>query len=285
MTEELPLSTPKKTHVVQVDPNSVRISELNPRAGTKHDIESISRLADEIKAAGQINDAHGETSTDGVIEVFAGSRRCEACRLAGLPLRIRVHSEISRSAAISIAYRDDREALTPSFWDLAGGWLRLTALREFKSDTELAHTVGIDKSTLSRGLAFRKAPDVILNAFADRREISLSQWIDLAPLVENPETLSRLIERAGLIAGKDYAAPRVAAEFKAAAAGKIALKIIEVRNRHDRVVATIQPDHRGGCTIKLKPLKELHSTHRLDHVRLVHERLVEFVKNSFGRDA
>ncbi|WP_162236491.1 ParB/RepB/Spo0J family partition protein, partial [Sphingomonas sp. Leaf25] len=221
MTEQLPLQ-PRKgtTRVIQVDPTSVRISPLNPRVHTPHDADGIARLAAEIKAVGQINDGHGEAAQDGIIELLAGSRRCAACVVAGLPIRIRVHAELSRAEAIAIAYRDDREAVTPCFWDLAGGWAALTDQRTFKTDTDLAQSVGIDKGTLSRGLAFRKAPDAILDAFADRRQISLSQWIDLAPLVEDPDTRARLVDRAALIAGKGYAAPRVAAELKAAAAGK-----------------------------------------------------------------
>lgn len=285
MTDQLPLA-PRKgtTRVIQVDPASVRISPLNPRVDTPHDADGITRLAAELKAVGQINDAHGEVAKDGVIELLAGSRRCAACAAAGLPIRIRVHADLPRAEAIAIAYRDDREAVTPSFWDLAGGWAALTEGGAFKTDTDLAQAVGIDKSVLSRGLAFRKAPDAILGAFTDRRAISLSQWIDLAPLIEDADTGARLIERAALITGKGYAAPRVAAELKAAAAGKTEIKAVEVRNRHDRVVATIQPDHRGGFNIKVKPMTELHPSFRLDHVRLVNERFVELVKTWFDRD-
>lgn len=286
MTDQLPLQTPKgKTRVIQVAPASVRISPLNPRADTPHDTDGIARLAAELNAVGQINDAHGETAADGVVELLAGSRRCAACAVAGLQLRIRLHSELPRFEAIAIAYRDDREAVAISFWDLAGGWSALTDRKVFRTDTDLAQAVGIDKSTLSRGLAFRKAPPVILDAFTDRRQVSLSQWIDLAPLVEDEGSRARLIERAALIIGKGYAAPRVAAELKAAAAGKTEIKAIEVKNRHDRVVATIQPDHRGGFTIKVKTMLEVHPSFRLEYARLVNERFVELVKTWFDRDA
>lgn len=286
MTDQLPLQPRKATtRVIQVDPALVRISPLNPRVNTPHDPDGIARLAAELKAVGQINDAHGETTADGIIELFAGSRRCAGCALAGIHLRVRVHTELPRAEAIAIAYRDDREAVTPSFWDLAGGWAALTTGRTFKTDTDLAQAVGVDRGTLSRGLAFRKAPDTVLNAFADRRVISLSQWIDLAPLIENADSCAKLVERAALITGKGYTAPRVAAELKAAAAGKIEIRAVEVRNRHDRVVATIQPDHRGGFTIKVKPMTELHPSFRLEYARLVNERFVELIKTWFDRDA
>ena len=287
MTDQLPLpaATPRSpTRVVPVDPTSVRISPLNPRVDTPHAPDSIARLADELKAIGQINDAHGEIAADGIVEILAGSRRCAACIAAGLQLRVRLHPDLSRADAIGIAYRDDREALAPSFWDLAGGWATLLTEKIVPSDAALARLVGVDKSTMSRGLAFRKAPEPILAAFADRRAISLSQWVDLAPLIENDDTRTALLTRAALITDKGYGAPRTAAELKAAAAGKVAIPAVEVRNRHDRVIATIQPGHRGDFTIKLKPMAEAHASYRLEYARVVHDKLVEVIKTFFDKD-
>lgn len=287
MTDQLPLAAPnpKTTRVVMVDPATVRISALNPRVDTPHAPAAIARLADEIRAVGQINDAHGEYAEDGTIEILAGSRRTAACLLAGLQVRVRLHPDLPRDEAIKIAYRDDREAQTPSLWDLADGWSRLLDRKIVPSDAALARLVGVDKSTMSRGLAFRHAPEPILAAFTDRREISLSQWIDLAPLIENDDTRAALIARASLIAGMGYAAPRVASELKAAAVGKVRIETVEVRNRHDRIIATIQPGHRGDITVKLKPMAEAHPSYRLEYARLVHEKLVETIKTFFEKDA
>ncbi|WP_162236475.1 hypothetical protein, partial [Sphingomonas sp. Leaf25] len=66
---------------------------------------------------------------------------------------------------------------------------------------------------------------------------------------------------------------------------KTEIKAVEVRNRHDRVIAAIQPDHRGGFTIKIKPMTEAHPSFRLEYARLVNERFVELVKTWFDRGA
>jgi ParB/RepB/Spo0J family partition protein len=285
MTDQLPLPTNRATtRIVHLDPTSVRLSPLNPRAATPHTPESVAALADEIREVGQINDAHGETASDGTIELLAGSRRREACIAAGTELRVRVHPDLPRDKAIAIAYRDDREALPVSFWDLSTGWARMLDDGVVKTELALAKVVGVDKSTMNRGLAFQKAPSAILDAFADRRAISLSQWTELAPLVENDDTRQRLIERAGLVIGKGYNATRVAAELKAAAANKVEIRAVEVRNRHDRIIATILPDHRSGFTIKVKSMAEAHPSYRLEHTKLIHERFVEVVKTWFDRD-
>ncbi len=286
MTDQLPLTSSRSTtRIVHVDPNKVRLSPLNPRAQTPHSSESVAALAAEIHEVGQINDAHGEAAKDGVIELLAGSRRREACIVAGTELRIRVHPDLTRDAAIGIAYRDDREALPVSLWALSAGWSRMLVDGVVKTEAALAKVVGVDKSTMNRGLAFQKAPSQILDAFADRRAISFTQWTELAPLIENEDTCARLVERAGLIVGKGYAATRVAAELKAAAANKAEIKAIEVRNRHDKVIAVIQPDHRGGFTIKVKPLAEAHPSYRLEFAKLIHDRFVEVIKTWFDREA
>lgn len=286
MTDQLPLTSNRSTtRIVHIDPTKVRLSPLNPRAQTPHSPDSVAALAAEIKDVGQINDAHGETAKDGVIELLAGSRRREACIVAGVELRIRIHADLPRDTAIGIAYRDDREAMPVSFWDLSAGWSRMLGDNVVKTEAALAKVVGVDKSTMNRGLAFQKAPPQILDAFADRRSISLTQWIELAPLIENEDTCARLIERAGLIAGKGYAATRVATELKAAAANKAEIKAIDVRNRYGKIIAVIQPDHRGGFTIKVKPLAEAHPSYRLEFARLIHDRFAEVIKTWFDREA
>ena len=288
MTAQLPLpesSGRSNTRIVLVDPATVRLSPLNPREQTPHSADSVAALAAEIREVGQINDCHGETAKDGVIELLAGSRRREACIAAGLELRVRVHPDLSRDAAIAIAYRDDREAVPVSFWDLSAGWSRMLGNCIVNTEAALAKVVGVDKSTMNRGLAFQKAPVQILDAFTDRRAISLSQWTELAPLIENEDTRARLVERAGLITGKGYAATRVAAELKAAAANKPEIKATEVRNRYDKVIAMIQPDHRGGFTIKVRPLAEAHPSYRLEYAKLIHERFTDLLKTWFDREA
>jgi ParB-like chromosome segregation protein Spo0J len=285
MPDQLPLPSGRSTtRIVHVDPTTVRLSPLNPRAQTPHSPESVAALAAELKAVGQINDAHGETAKDGVIELLAGSRRREACIVASMELRIRIHANLPRDAAIGIAYRDDREAVPVSLWDLSDGWSRMLGDGIVKTEAALAKVVGVDKSTMNRGLAFQKAPAAILDAFPDRRAISLTQWVELAPLIENDDTRARLVERAGLIGGKGYAATRVAAELKAAAANKTEIRPFEVRNRHDKVIATIQPDHRGGFAIKVKPMLELHPSYRMEFAKLIHDRFVEVLKTWFDRD-
>ena len=281
---QLPLPDPApktKTKVVMVDPAKVRISRANPRFEAVLDPASISALASELKEAGQVNDAHAEESPDGVLELLSGSRRRAACAEAGLQLRVRVHTELPVEKAIAIAFRDDRGAVAISYWDLSVSWARLLADKAVATDATLAKMCGVDPSTVSRGLALQRADPTLLAAFGNLRDITMTQWGDLAPLLENDEARPRLLERAALLAGKELAAPRVVAELKAAAANKSEIKAIEVRNRHDKVIANIKPDHKGGFTIAVKPMREVHPSYRLERAKTIHDKFVAVVKNWF----
>lgn len=284
---ELPLSpdTMPTSRIITVNPSTVRPSPLNPRAKFPITETSVAGLAAEIAAVGQINDAHGEFAADGTLEIFNGLRRAAACKLNGAKLRVRVHDEIDPAAALALAYRDDSESLAVSFWDLSESWAGMVADQVLPSEAALARALGVDKSTMSRALAFRNAPDEVLAAFSDRREISQSQWMDLAPLLENGDSRARIIERAALLAGKGYGAVRVAAEFKAAAANRETIDKVEIRNRHGKLIGTIQPNHRGGFTITVKPMIEAHPSYRLDYAKTIHETFVQVIKTWFEREA
>jgi len=245
------------------------------------DPASISVLAAELKDAGQINDAHAIVAPDGIIELLSGSRRCAACIEAGMQLRVRVHGDLPVDKAIAIAFRDDRGAVAIPYWDLSTSWARLLADKAVSTDAELARLCGVDASTVSRGLALQRAEPALLGVFDNIRDLTMTQWCDLAPLLENDDARPRVLERAALLAGRGVAAPRVVAELKAAAANKLEIKGIEVRNRHDKVIATIKPDHRGGFTIAVKPMREDHPSYRLERAKMIHENFVAVVKTWF----
>lgn len=234
-----------------------------------------------MKDAGQINDAHAVEAADGTLELLSGSRRCAACLVAGILLRVRVHGELPVGQAIAIAFRGDRGAVATPYWDLSVSWARLLTEKEVPTDAELAKLCGVDASTVSRGLALQRAEPAFLAAFDNVRDLTMTQWCDLAPLLENDEAQRRLLERAASLVGKGFAAPRVVAELKAAAANKAEIKAIEVRNRRDKVIATIKPDHKGGFTIAVKPMREDHPSYRIERAKMIHETFVATLKSWF----
>ena len=280
---ELPLPPVVKaaSEVRLIDPSTARPS---PRGLLAITDTSVAGLMSEISDVGQIYDVPAEIAEDGVIEIINGLRRAKSCQLLGKKLRVRIYNDLPRDKAIALAYRDNSQALPVSLWDRSCTWAQMVEDKVLKSEAELAKAVGVDKSTLSRGLAFQNAPKIVLSAFADVRQISLSQWMDIAPLLENEETSARIVERAALIAGKGYSAVRVATELKAAAANKDKFEKVDVKNRHGKQIATIQPNHRGGFSIAVKPMIEAHPTYRVEYAKAIHDEFVKLVKTWFDRE-
>ncbi len=123
-----------------------RVSPKNPRYGYEITESSVAALVAELKAVGQMHDAVGEPGSDGMVEILAGSRRREACRILGRPLRVRIYDKLSPEAALKIANREDRGALEVSLWDRSASWTRMLDGKVVASEARLAEAVGEDKS-------------------------------------------------------------------------------------------------------------------------------------------
>lgn len=257
------------------------ISLKNPRYGYAISDASVAPLVAEFGALGQVHDAIGERRGGDVVEILAGSRRREVCRILNRPLRVKIMENLSPIEALKIANREDRGALEVSLWDKSASWSRMLDLDPTMKEGQLADAVGEDKSAISRGLALQKAPPEILGLVADRRAISMTQWALLAPLLEDPDKRERVLDAAALLAGQTLAITTLTQRLVAAAAGKSEIKPQEVKNRHGKVIATIKPDHRGAFTIRVKSMTEHHPNYRNDHAKIIHTAFVELLKQWF----
>ena len=260
------------------------VSPKNPRFGYVITDDSVAALVAELKAVGQAHDAIGERGVDGLVEILAGSRRREVCRILGKPLLVRVYEAgaLTSEAALKIANREDRGALEVSLWDRSASWARMLEGKVVASEARLAEAVGEGRSAISRGLALQKAPPAILDLVADRRAISMTQWSQLAPMLENDEQRDRVLACAALLDGQTLGIAPLVRKLTAAAAGKDEITPVEVKNRHGRVIATVTPDHRGAFTIRVKAMAEQHPSFRLDHAKLIHAAFVDLIKDWFG---
>lgn len=289
-TNELPLETSSakrsakaNTVVEHLLYDQTAVSPKSPRFDYVITGDSVAPLVAELKAVGQAHDAIGERGADGIVEILAGSRRRETCRILGTSLRVKIYERDTLTAeqALKVANREDRGALEVSLWDKSASWARMLDAKLVISESRLAEAVGEDKSAINRGLALQKAPAAILDLVADKRAISISQWAMVAPLLEDDEQRARVLECAHLHAGQTLAFTALAKKLTAAAAGKDEIKPTEVRNRHGKVIATITPDHRGAFTIRVKSMTEQHPTYRADHAKLINAAFLDVLKGWF----
>ncbi len=287
-SNELPLGPapsargPKPNYVVEFLPyEQTRVSPKNPRCDCPISDESVAPLAAEIKAVGQAHDAIGERASDGIVDLLAGARRRIACKVLDQPLRVRIYDSLTPEQAVKIANREDRGALEVSLWDKSASWQRMLSEKVIVGETRLADAVGEDKSAISRGLALQKAPAAILHLVTDRRAISMTQWAQLAPLLENDEQRDRVLACAALLVGQTLGIAPLVRKLTAAAAGKEQIVPVEVLNRHKKVIAVITPDFRGSFTIRVKSMAEQHPTYRIDHAKLINAAFLDVLKSWF----
>jgi ParB/RepB/Spo0J family partition protein len=289
-TTELPLDTPsvkrsaKANYIIEhLAYEQTCVSPKNPRYGYVITDESVAPLVAELKTVGQAHDAIGERGEGGIVQILAGSRRREACRILGTLLRVKIYERDTLTAeqALKVANREDRGALEVSLWDKSASWARMLNDKVVAGEARLADAVGEDKSAINRGLALQKAPAAILDLVADKRAISMTQWSLVAPLLENDEQRARVLECAGLLGGQTLGMAALVRKLTAAAAGKDQITPTEVLNRHNKVIAVIAPDHRGAFTIRIKSMAEQHPTYRIDHAKMIHAAFVDVIKSWF----
>lgn len=257
------------------------VSLKNPRYGYTITDQSVAPLVSELRVVGQAHDAIGEIGSDGIVEILAGARRREACRILNMPLRVQIRENLTSIEALKIANREDRGALDVSLWDKSASWARMFDHNLIANESQLADAVGEDKSAINRGLALQKAPAQILDLIADKRTISMTQWSVMAPLLEDPDSRERVLAAAALLQGGGLGMTALTHRLAAAAAGKDDIKMREVRNRHGKVIATIKPDHRGAFAIRVKSMTEQHPSYRIDHAKIIHAAFVDLLKEWF----
>lgn len=270
-----------KYRTEQVTYEQTTVSLKNPRFGCVITDDSVAALVAEIKTVGQAHDAIGEPGANGVVEILAGSRRREACRIIGRPLRVRIFDDLTTEQALKIANREDRGTLEVSLWDKSASWARSLTDKMVASEARLAEIVGEDKSAINRGLALQKAPAAILDLVADKRAISMTQWSLVAPLLEDAEQRDRVMACASLLSGQPLGIAALVKKLTAAAAGKDEIKPTSVPNRHGKIIATITPDHRDAFTIRVKSMTEQHPSYRIDHAKMIHAAFLDLIKTWF----
>lgn len=137
-------------------------------------------------------------------EIVAGVRRWWTVKW------LRAHHHPEFDYLVTVQRIDDEEAFRVSDienrsrkdisdWERAQEYTR--ALAEFYdgSQSQMAEHIAISKSWLSRLIDVARLPDQIVDAFADRHDITVRIARDLKPLTSDPRALARMKEEAATI--------------------------------------------------------------------------------------
>lgn len=187
---------------MEVDPFRCRVWHLHDRL-EEHITEETCR--EEIKSFldhGQLVPALGRplrNDPDHDIEIIYGARRLFVARHINKPLLVELRQLSDRDAFIAMDLENrQRKDISPYERGISySRWLRLGC---FKSQDDIAETLGVSASQISRLLKLAKLPTVIVDAFPDAGGICETWGQHLADMLEGPETRRVTIQAARLIA-------------------------------------------------------------------------------------
>lgn len=264
--------------IFEVDPHELTLCRWNPRSREGAADSDLEELTDSIRRNGQLMPAIVMRCADGRLELIAGSRRCAVAIKLGLKLRVEIRTNLSAANAFSIAQAENEGRENVSLWERAS--IYTEALKEglFDNDLDLAQTIGVDKSTVSRTMSLARAPTEILDLFADKREITSRQWWAFAPFLNKPTELDRILDRAALLASKPkMPATLIFSSLTQAALASAVPESAAVLNEHGRRIAQIRSNANGGLSISIASMRELHPDQRRDWMKIVTRELADYV--------
>lgn len=192
-----------------VDPARCRPWRLHNRDLEKLDEESCRDLIDAFLSAGRqripgiVRRIKDDPDFD--YEIIAGVRRWWTTKY----LREHHHPEfdylvtvqnMTDEEAFRVADYENRARKDISDMERAKDYLR--AVKEFYdgSAKTMADRLNVSESWMARILAVGKLPEEIVSAYASDHDITVRIARDIAPLANNPDTRSKLVEEAKLIA-------------------------------------------------------------------------------------
>ncbi len=155
--------------------------------------ETITELAESIKAHGVIQPIVARELNDGIYEIIAGERRFRAAKVAGLknvPVVIRQFSE-QESAAVAIIENIQRENLTAI--EEARAYKSLIDLHELTQD-QLAKQVGKSQSTIANKMRLLNLSEVVQDAVL-KRQITERHARELLKIKDNEVLHAELLEQ------------------------------------------------------------------------------------------
>ena len=129
------------------------------------------------------------------VELIFGARRLFVARHLNMPLKVEVRdmSDLDAIIALDIENRH-RQDISPYERGCAyQSWLRANY---FKSQDEIAHTLGVSASQVSRLIKLAQLPPVIVNAFKTPFEICETWAADLHEAWSNPVDRNAMARRA-----------------------------------------------------------------------------------------
>jgi ParB/RepB/Spo0J family partition protein len=187
--------------VLKVDPGRCCIWEFNGRLEEYLTDESCENEILSIQAHGQMIPAIARTTKPGArhdFEIICGARRMYAARRLGVDLRLDLRDLTDRQAIILMDV-ENRQRKDWSAYERGRSFAKWLASGQFSSQEDLAESLRISASQVSRLLKVGKLPTVVIEAFAEPSDICEMWGLTLHTLCDNPRDRARVVARARVL--------------------------------------------------------------------------------------
>jgi ParB family chromosome partitioning protein len=195
----------------------------------REEIESFTRYGQLIAALGRplINDP------DHDVELIYGARRLFVAQHLNLPLLVEVRDMSDRDAIVAMDI-ENRQRVDISPYERGVGYSRWLRAGQFRSQDELASSLRISRSQVSRLLKLARLPAAVVSAFGSPAEICEGWGIELVDCLEDPRKRQCVLESARLIASGKHRLPAKEAYLRLISAATRGRKLRP--RQHDQVV-------------------------------------------------
>jgi ParB family transcriptional regulator, chromosome partitioning protein len=196
-------NTPPRT-VISLSPFRCRMWPLHDRLESHVTEESCRGEIDSIKRHGQLvpvlgRPLRGDAEHD--VELIFGARRLFVTRHLNLPLLVEVR-EISDREAIVAMDIENRHRVDISPYERGLSYARWLRHGQFASQDDLARSLGVSSSHVSRLLKLSRLPSAVVSAFAAPTDIYEGWGLELIKALDDPQRRQPTLELARKMAAE-----------------------------------------------------------------------------------
>jgi ParB family chromosome partitioning protein len=175
-----------------------RVTEETCKAET----ESFARHGQLLPALGR--ELRGDPDYD--IELIYGARRLFVARQLNKPLLVEVRAIADREAIVAMDI-ENRQRLDISPYERALSYARWLRGGHFRSQDDLARSLNVSSSQVSRLLKLARMPSAIVAAFGNPTEICEGWGLELIDVLDDPQRRQATLDRARLIGAREKRPP------------------------------------------------------------------------------
>ena len=184
--------------IVSVDPFRVCMWSLHDRCDEHVNEETCKAEIGSFEKHGQLVPALGRTlrgDPDHDVELIYGARRLFVARHLNMQLLVELREISDREALVAMDI-ENRQRVDISPYERAMSYARWLSRGYFGSQDEIARSLKISSTRVSRLLRLARLPSVILNAFANPNEIREAWGLHIMDMLDDPRTRQRTIQAA-----------------------------------------------------------------------------------------